>query len=90
MSTDFYSLKINSVERLTKDSIALNFSPPEGQEELFKFTQGQHLTLKADIDGQDIRRSYSICRGTDTQELRVGIKAIDNGVSIALIPTRSS
>ncbi|MBV1910595.1 MAG: 2Fe-2S iron-sulfur cluster binding domain-containing protein [Kangiellaceae bacterium] len=80
MSTDFYSLKINSVERLTKDSIALNFSPPEGQEELFKFTQGQHLTLKADIDGQDIRRSYSICRGTDTQELRVGIKAIDNGV----------
>ncbi len=80
MSTEFYPLTISNVERLTKESVALDFAVPEDLAERFIFKQGQHLTLKMDIDGQDIRRSYSICMGTNSQTLRVGVKAIENGL----------
>jgi len=85
MSTEFFSLTINQVERLTKDAVAIQFNLPENLKETFTFKQGQHLTLKANIDGQEVRRSYSICHGVvtngiDTDSLQVGIKAIENGV----------
>lgn len=80
MSSEFYSLTINKVERLTEDSISLDFKVPDHLKEVFTFHQGQHLTLKADINGQDIRRSYSICKGVASQALKIGIKAIKNGV----------
>jgi len=80
MSTDFYSLIISNIERLTKDSVVINFAVPEKLKEKFEYKQGQHLTLKADINGQDTRRSYSICNGVNSQTLRVGVKAIEDGV----------
>ncbi|PHS20424.1 MAG: ferredoxin [Kangiella sp.] len=80
MNTNFYPLKISKVEKLTKDAIAIDFFVPDELKEFFTYKQGQHLTLKADINGQDIRRSYSICKGVNSQTLRVGIKAIDDGV----------
>lgn len=82
MSTEFYPLTISKVERLTKESVAIDFSIPVELEETFKFKQGQHLTLKADLNSQDIRRSYSICRGINGQssDLRIGIKSIDEGI----------
>lgn len=80
MSTEFYPLVVSQVERLTSDSVAINFLLPEEFKETFKYTQGQHLTLKADLAGQDIRRSYSICSGVDSQSLQVGVKAIDEGL----------
>lgn len=80
MSTEFYPLTISKVERLTKDSVALSFRVDEQLKDKFKYIQGQHLTLKADINGQDVRRSYSICCGKQSQELQVGIKAIEDGV----------
>ncbi len=80
MSTEFYSLTIKKVDRLTKGSIAVDFFVPEKLREKFQYKQGQHLTLKADINGEDIRRSYSLCRGVATQLLRVGIKTIKDGI----------
>ncbi len=80
MDTNFYPLVISNIERQTKDSVSLTFNVPDDLKDTFKYIQGQHLTLKADIDGQDIRRSYSICRGVDSQTLQVGIKAIEDGV----------
>lgn len=80
MSTDFFPLTLSKVERLTKDAVALSFNVPAELKSQFEYIQGQHLTLKADIDGQDIRRSYSICQGVNEQQLQVGIKAIDGGV----------
>jgi ring-1,2-phenylacetyl-CoA epoxidase subunit PaaE len=47
---------------------------------VFGFTQGQYLTLRKDIDGQDLRRSYSICAGVDDGELRVGVRKVRGGV----------
>lgn len=80
MSTEFYPLTIANVERLTKDAVALTFDLPDDLKETFKYIQGQHLTLKADIDGEDIRRSYSICSSVQAQTLQVGIKTIDGGI----------
>jgi len=80
MSTEFYPLTISKVERQTKDSVSLMFDVPANLQEKFKYSQGQHLTLKTDINGQDIRRSYSICQGVNSQSLQVGIKAIEKGI----------
>ena len=80
MSTDFYPLIISNVERLTKDAVAIDFDVPSELKEIFTYQQGQHLTVKVDINGEDIRRSYSICNGISKQSLRVGVKAIDEGV----------
>jgi ring-1,2-phenylacetyl-CoA epoxidase subunit PaaE len=80
MNTEFYSLTISHIEKLTRDSVALTFELPEHLKQTFAFIQGQHLTLKADIDGQDIRRSYSICTSVTEQQLTVAVKQIDSGV----------
>ncbi len=80
MSTEFYALTIKKLERLTKDAVALTFDVPEDLKQTFSYIQGQHLTLKADIDGQDVRRSYSICSSVQAQTLQVGIKAIEGGL----------
>ena len=47
--------------------------------EVFSFTQGQYLTLRTEIDGLDLRRSYSICAGVDDGELRVGVRKVAGG-----------
>lgn len=80
MSTEFHKLNIASVEKLTKDSVAISFEVPEHLCQQYRFIQGQHLTLKADIQGQDVRRSYSICTGVGGQQLCVAIKRIDAGL----------
>ncbi len=80
MSTEFHPLKIASTEKLTKDAIAITFDLPKELSEKFRYVQGQHLTLKADINGQDIRRSYSICNSVVEQKLSVAVKQIEAGI----------
>lgn len=80
MSTKFHSLNISSVEKLTAEAIVLTFDVPTDLVEEYRYIQGQHLTLKADINGQDVRRSYSICSGVNEQKLQVAIKRIDDGL----------
>ena len=80
MSTEFYPLTISNIERLTKDAVSIDFSLPAELKEKFVYKQGQHLTLRADIQGQDIRRSYSLCRGVNSQSLQVGVKTIEQGL----------
>ncbi len=80
MSTGFHQLEIAEVRREIADAVSLRFSVPEALADLFHFTPGQHLTLRADIDGEDVRRNYSICTAPHDGELRVAIKQIANGV----------
>ena len=63
MSTEFHALNIASVEKLTKNSVSISFDVPDNLSQEFKFIQGQHLTLKVDINGQDIRRISFFRRG---------------------------
>ncbi|MGF1510757.1 MAG: 2Fe-2S iron-sulfur cluster-binding protein [Myxococcota bacterium] len=76
----FEVLRVSAVERLTDDSVAVQLHVPPGLEEKFRFVPGQYLTLKATIDGHDVRRPYSICSGVDEPALRVGVKKVEGGV----------
>ena len=80
MSTEFFPLTISAIEQLTKDSVAISFDLPQSLASKFTYRQGQHLTLKADINGEDVRRSYSICQSVLEQKLQVAIKRIDQGI----------
>ncbi|MDR2296966.1 MAG: phenylacetate-CoA oxygenase/reductase subunit PaaK [Comamonas sp.] len=80
MSTLFYPLTVRSVQPDTAEAAIVNFEVPDDLREQFAFTQGQYLTLRAEIDGQDLRRSYSICSGVDDGQLRVGVRRVDGGV----------
>jgi len=77
--TNFYTLKIAEVQPETDSAISVTFAVPEELKGKFKFIQGQFLTLRAMIDGEDVRRSYSICSGVNDGHMRVGIKRVDGG-----------
>ena len=77
--TVFHSLKIKDVVRETKDAVSISFEVPETLKDAYRFTQGQHLTLKEFLDGEELRRSYSICSAVGDPELRVAVKRLDGG-----------
>ena len=79
MTAGFYPLEILEVRRETPDAVSLRLRPPEDLAERFRFTPGQHLTLRADIDGEEFRRNYSVCAAPG-EGLRIGVKRIDGGV----------
>jgi ring-1,2-phenylacetyl-CoA epoxidase subunit PaaE len=80
MSTLFHPLRVKAIEPDTHEAVIVSFEVPADLQEVFGFTQGQYLTLRHDIDGQDLRRSYSICAGLDDGELRVGVRKVRGGV----------
>lgn len=80
MSTSFYTLKVNQIKRETTDTVAISFEVPTDLTDTFKFIPGQYLTLKTDINGEEVRRSYSICSANYENRLTVAVKAIENGL----------
>lgn len=76
----FHGLSVASVQALTRDSMAITFAVPEPLKDTFAFIQGQYLTLRAVIDGQEVRRSYSICSAVLDGRLRIAIKKVAGGV----------
>jgi ring-1,2-phenylacetyl-CoA epoxidase subunit PaaE len=80
MSTIFHPLRVRAVEPDTDEAVVVTFEVPPQLRASFGFTQGQYLTLRKEIDGQDLRRSYSICAGVDDGELRVGVRKVRGGL----------
>jgi ring-1,2-phenylacetyl-CoA epoxidase subunit PaaE len=80
MSVIFHPLRVRQVLPDTAEAVVVAFDVPDELREVFSFTQGQYLTLRKDIDGADLRRSYSICAGVDDGELRVGVRKVNGGV----------
>jgi ring-1,2-phenylacetyl-CoA epoxidase subunit PaaE len=78
--TKFYPVTVADVRRETRDAIILTLDVPDEHKEAFSFSPGQYLTLRTIIDGDEIRRSYSICATPTEGRLRVGIKKIAGGV----------
>ena len=76
----FHPLKVRAIEPDTAEAVIVSFDVPPDLRATFGFTQGQYLTLRHTIDGQDLRRSYSICAGVDDGELRVGVRKVKGGV----------
>ncbi len=76
----FHPLKVATVERETRDAVALTFAVPPDLEAAFRFEAGQHVTVRARIGDQDIRRSYSICSTVQEGALRIAVKKSAGGV----------
>jgi len=80
VATHFHSLRIKDVCLETPDCVSIAFDIPDHLKNEFRFTQGQNITLKTVLDGQEVRRSYSICSGPADNELRVAVKKVDKGL----------
>lgn len=79
MKPTFHTLTIADIHEETDDCRSIAFEVPTELEEQYEFIQGQYLTLKADINGEEVRRSYSICSSPKDGELRVAVKQVPNG-----------
>ena len=79
VDTHFHPLKVRSVRPETDEAMVVSFDIPADLSERFRFTQGQYLTLRQRIAGEEVRRSYSICAGIDDGELRVGVRRVRGG-----------
>ena len=75
----FHRLRVAEVKRETTESVAVTFDVPSGLASDFRYLPGQHVTVRAEVDGEDVRRSYSICADAVAGELRVGIKQLQGG-----------
>jgi ring-1,2-phenylacetyl-CoA epoxidase subunit PaaE len=78
--TKFYPLKVRDIRRETPDTVSVAFEVPENLRDTFQFVQGQHLTLRTEINGEEVRRAYSICTARGDGDLRVAIKKVEGGV----------
>ncbi len=75
----FHPLTVKQVRRETADCVSLSFEVPAALKEIFAFHQGQNITLRATINGEELRRSYSICTAPFEGELRVAVKQVEGG-----------
>ena len=78
MST-FYKLAVKEIIRETPEAISVLFQVPEELQANYRFVAGQYINLKLTLDGNEIRRAYSICATPESGELRITIKSIKNG-----------
>jgi ring-1,2-phenylacetyl-CoA epoxidase subunit PaaE len=75
----FHRLAVNDLRRETADAVSMSFAIPKELENDYSFSPGQYLTLRTTMDGEEVRRSYSICSGPDDGELRIAVKKVDGG-----------
>lgn len=73
----FHPLSVTNVEKTIRDAVVITLKPDDPEK--FHFTQGQYLTFRQSFEGEELRRSYSICAGLDDGVLQVGIKKVDGG-----------
>lgn len=85
--SQFHPLIISDISETTPDAIAMTFAVPEYLRETYAFKPGQYLTLRFNIDGEDLRRSYSICSSPlESHSLRIGVKRVQDGKVSNYIP----
>ena len=80
MTKQFHQLFITNVQKETDNAVCVRFAVPEDKKAAFEFIPGQYLTLRAQIGGEEVRRSYSICAGLDDGALKIAIKRVEGGV----------
>jgi ring-1,2-phenylacetyl-CoA epoxidase subunit PaaE len=75
----FHPLTIKELKKETSDAVSVLFDIPADLKEEFKFIAGQYINIKKSIAGEELRRAYSICSAPNSGELRIAVKAVDNG-----------
>ncbi len=79
-ASHFHTLKVSDIVRETEDCVSVGFAIPDDIRYDFEFIAGQNLTLRATINGEDVRRSYSLCSAPFEGVIRVAIKKVEDGV----------
>lgn len=80
MSHEFHALRVVEVRRETSDAISVRLEAPAHLRPAFAFKAGQHLTLRREIDGQEVRRNYSLCVSPAEGVLKIGVKRVAGGI----------
>lgn len=80
MAKHFRPLTISDIRNETPDCVSVSFQIPDHLKEEFTFHAGQNVTLRLTIDGEEVRRSYSICSSPSENELRIAIKKVEEGL----------
>ncbi len=75
----FHSVKVSDIYKETRDCSVVSLDIPQDLRESFKYNQGQHLTFRAMIDGEDVRRTYSLCSSPVEEKWQVAVKRINGG-----------
>lgn len=79
MTGHFHKLRVADVREETPDAVSIAFEVPAGLQEEYRYEAGQYVTLRTFMDGEEVRRPYSICSGLDDGELRVAVKKVEGG-----------
>ena len=75
----FFTLKVTDIKKETEDCVSVGFEIPSDLKREFSYIQGQYLTLRFRINGEELRRSYSICTAPFEPGLRIAVKKVTNG-----------
>jgi len=79
MATHFHPLTVKAVTKETADCVSICFEIPEPLKDMFQYREGQNITIRKSIDGEELRRSYSICTAPYENELKVAVKKVEGG-----------
>jgi ring-1,2-phenylacetyl-CoA epoxidase subunit PaaE len=80
LAIHFHKLRIKDIKKETPECVSIAFQIPEEVQKEFQFVQGQNITIRTFNDGEETRRSYSICSSPLENELRVAVKKVERGL----------
>lgn len=75
----FYPLAVKKIEHTTPNAVVITFDIPQELKSTFKFIPGQYLTIEKELNGETLRRSYSICSDPTSREISIAVKRMDEG-----------
>lgn len=78
--SDFHTLSVSHIKKESSNSVSITFDVPSDLKDLYQFKAGQYITLKHTISGKEYRRAYSICSSINSDQLKVAVKKVENGV----------
>jgi ring-1,2-phenylacetyl-CoA epoxidase subunit PaaE len=78
--SDFHTLPVSHIKKESTNSVSITFDVPSDLKDLYQFKAGQYITLKHTISGKEYRRAYSICSSINSDQLKVAVKKVENGV----------
>ncbi len=77
---EFYKLKVKDIRKETPECVSIAFEIPDEYKDIFRFTQGQYITIRKEFNGEELRRSYSLCTSPHDNDFRVAVKQMYDGV----------
>ena len=80
MSIHFYPLRIKKINKETDQCVSVEFEIPESLSNSFQFKQGQSLTMRTNLSGEEVRRTYSLCSSPLDKKWKVAIKKVEGGL----------